>query len=416
MARCPSSVEKDVSAFFERCGLPRDTRSRCWALARGAFPNEYIEESNPQGYCSYTLCIGQDIIVQFRPTVHQLNIKLTTAAQSIYGGLAPHTRLLSIIDVPRSCSLDDFSELPHDKLMDEAVVIDDGCYSHVSLHVYSMARIPGLSVAELRASWTQSSPPLAELRCQREDIIRQFANFIIIGWKSSRSALDPTILSLSGRIGGSISWRVQEMRAHLPRRFQPAVKSALERLDDIESLPWVLTHGDVVPANIMVRNTRVALSGEVVLTGFLDWAEAEYLPFGIGFYGVEALLGEPDRDGRFSYYPEAKELRESFWLCLEAEIPELRVDHGLGNFRRKVEAAHALGVLLWHGIAFDNGKLDRVVDEERPEDAEEVRILDLFFASHAKARNKGVESERSAEPDSSRLDKPFDLGRAFPDI
>lgn len=417
MASCQSSVDDDVSNFFERCGLPEDTRSRCWDLARHAFPNEDIEETKPQGYCSYTLCVGRDTIVQFRPRVHKLDTRVTAAAEHIYGSLAPQTKLLDVMDVPTSFSPDDTSGDSHRQPEDEAVVIDDGCYkSHVSLYVYSLSRIPGQSVSELSVSSVQSSLPATMIRRQREDVISEFARFIAIGWKSARSASDPAVSILRGRVGGSIRWRLQQMLTHLPSRFHAAVRDILERLGDIESLPWVLTHGDVVPANMMVWKPQNASSREVALSGFLDWAEAEYLPFGVGIYGLEALLGESDDDGRFDYYPEAKELREHFWLRLEAEIPDLRLQNGYKGFKNNVETAHALGVLLWHGIAFDDGRLDRVVDEGNPEDAEEVRMLNLFFSRDEKALDERGKSGHVVGLDSNRLVKPLDLSGPLPDI
>lgn len=417
MAPCQSSVDDDVSNFFERCGLPGGTRIQCLDFVRRTFPNDVIEESKPQGYCSYTLCAGRDNIVQFRPTVHKLDVRVTDAAKNIYGCLAPQTRLLEVIQVPKPCSSDEVGGRSHQQLVDEAVVIDDGCFQpHTSLHAYSLSRISGLSVADMRDSWAQSPSPAAELRRERQDLISEFANFIAIGWKSARSASDPVVSSLRGRVGGSIRLRLQKMRSNLPARFQSALRDVLERLDVIQSLPWVLTHGDVVPANMMVRKSKSASSREVVLTGFLDWAEAEYLPFGVGIYGLEVLLGEPDRDGRFGYYAEAQELREYFWLRLEAEIPELKCRIGPQSFRKAVETAHALGVLLWHGIAFDDGRLDRVVDEGNPEDAEEVRILDLFFCRDEKAPDEGAQSEQSVGLDRDTLMKHLDLSRAFPDI
>lgn len=416
MAPCQSSVDDDVSDFFERCGLPRNTRSRCWDLSRRIFPDKDIKETEPQGYCSYTLGVGCDTIVQFRPAVHRLDIRVTDAAKTIYGSLSPQTKLIDVIDVPTSCSHDDVGGRSHRQPVDEAIVINDGCHkSHTSLYVYSLSRIPGRSVAELRAAWAQSSPPVAELRRQRKDVVGEFARFIAVGWKSARPASDPTVSSLRGRIGGSIRWRLQEMRANLPARFQPAVRDILERLGEIEALPWVLTHGDVVPANMMVRKSR-GTSGETALSGFLDWAEAEYLPFGVGVYGLEALLGEAAHDDRLAYYPEAQDLRDYFWLRLEAEIPELRPQSGPEGFRKNFEAAHTLGVLLWHGIAFDNGRLDRVVNEEKLEDAEEVRILDLFFARNEECRDERTAFGHKVEPDRDRLIKPLDLSRAFPDI
>lgn len=380
------------------------------------FPNGSIEEAKPQGYCSYTLSIGSGAILQFRPEVHKLDVRITTAAQSIYGSLAPQTELLDVLNVPRTCHPDETGELSRQQPVDEAVVIDDRCSkSYASLHVYSMARVPGISVAELRGSSERFTLPAAGLRSQREDVVSEFAGFVAVGWRSALPASDPTVSSMRGRVGGSIRWRLQEMQAHLPARFQPFVGNVLDQLDGIESLPWVLTHGDVVPANMMIRKPQDASSGGVVLSGFLDWAEAEYLPFGVGIYGLEALLGEHDCDGRFGYYPEAKELREYFWARLEAELPQLRLRSGPEGFREKVEAAHVIGVLLWHGIAFDNGRLDRVVDERNPDDAEEVRILDLFFSCDEEPRDEQVASAQLLRPGRNGPAKSFDIGRVVHD-
>ncbi|KAG8156673.1 hypothetical protein KVR01_013464 [Diaporthe batatas] len=417
MASGQSTAGDDATGdFFERCGLPRESCVRCWDLARHLFPDECIAETKPQGYCSYTLSVGGETILQFRPEVHRLDIRITTAAQTIYGSLAPPTKSLDVLNIRKSCHSDGIVEFSHQQPVDEAVVIDDGCSkSYASLHVYSMARIPGISVAELRASSELSTLPAAELRRRRQDVVSEFARFVAVSWSSALPASDPTVSRIRGRIGGSIRWRLQQMHARLPARFQSSVGSVLDQLDGIESLPWVLTHGDVVPANMMVQNPQDASSGAVVLSGFLDWAEAEYLPFGVGMYGLEALLGEPDCEGRFGYYSEAKELRECFWTRLEAEMPELRLRSGAEGFREKVEAAHVIGVLLWHGIAFDNGRLDRVVDESNPEDAEEVRILDLFFSCDEESRDEQLTSAHPLRPGSNGSAKAFDLGRVIRD-
>ena len=42
-----------------------------------------------------------------------------------------------------------------------------------------------------------------------------------------------------------------------------------------------------------------------------------------------------------------------------------------------VKLARDLGVLLWHGIAFDDGAINRVVQEGR--DIEEIHRLDAFL-------------------------------------
>lgn len=244
---------------------------------------------------------------------------------------------------------------------------------YISLDVVIMERVSGMSLAELRSSPTNKSLPPLQLCAQRECVVIQFAHFIAKGWANRRAASDPQVTACRGKIGRSIRWRLEAMSSHLPRRFRSAAVGILARLDDIVALPWVLTHGDVVPANVMVQSS----SDGLVVTGLLDWAEAEYLPFGVGLYGLEGLLGEMGPHGCFEYYSDQRHLRQIFWSYLEQAMPDIELASG-ASLRRIVEDAHALGVLLWHGIAFDDGRLDRVVEEGR--DLAEIRQLDLFFS------------------------------------
>lgn len=122
-----------------------------------------------------------------------------------------------------------------------------------------------------------------------------------------------------------------------------------------------MTHGDLIPANIMVVNVDdddpaeeaeeegggEGLRLRLRLGGLVDWAEGEYLPFGVGLYGLECLLGRTTVAGRFEYYPCAEELRGVFWQELEAGVPELGPGDG-GGLRARVEDARLLGVLLWY--------------------------------------------------------------------
>lgn len=350
-----------------------------------------IEEVRFQGYCSYTLFVAQDTILQFRPPVHRLDIRLAEAAREVYGTQAPRTELLGVLAGSLSPSKDFQGRDNYLAPIDEAIAIDDDDddeqKTNTSLHVYLMTKIPGISLAELITSPGQSPISLIRLQQQRETIVAQFAVFIATGWKSARSASDPIVSSLRGRVGSSIKRRLETMRSRLPQRFQPAVMDVLDRLNEIESLPWALTHGDIVPANVMVRPPQDD-TGVLVVTGFLDWAESEYLPFGVGLYGLEELLGETGADGRFSYYAEAEALRELFWSRLEAEIPGMSTRRGTPD-NKTVEVAHALGVLLWHGIAFDNGSLRRVVEEGR--DDEELWRLDIFFDRTRKIGTAGID-------------------------
>ncbi len=233
--------------------------------------------------------------------------------------------------------------------------------------------------------------------------MRAYARLSGRSWHSRRPASDPSLPSLKGRIGSSLGWRLELMGRDLPARFQPYVARIRGQLPQIEALPWVLTHGDVVPSNIMVQPAPDGLC----LTGLLDWAEAEYLPLGVGLYGAEELLGQtavpwngegayPPRGSRFVYFDDASGLREALWRELEEAMPELRTDAAL---LATVQAARDLGILLWHGIAFDDGRLDRVVQEGR--DDEEIQRLDLFLRGE-----EGYTTPPEAEDDQAGVDQP----------
>lgn len=363
----PPGEGNGVDAFFARCGFSSETRNQCWLLIRKLFPDAKVEEVKTQGYCSYTLSVGHDKIIQFRPSAHKLHMAVAEAACDAYGRLAPRTQLLTVLKptlfpLPKDYHHDFNISQP----VDEGIAMED---DHDYFDVISLERIRGISLAEFRTSFVSS-------RTHRCSVVRQFARLIMTGWTRAHQAIDAQTPRIPGRVGGSLKWRLEKMRTDLPPRFAPFVHRAWTQLDKITSLPWVLTHGDIVPANIMVAPSQDRI-GDLILTGMLDWAEAEYLPFGVALYGLEELLGETDSSGKFSYYPDQSELRALFWTQLEAEIaaggPALSK-----SVREMMDDAHVLGVLLWHGIAFDNGKLNRVVQEGR--DDEEILRLELFFA------------------------------------
>ncbi|KAH8902544.1 hypothetical protein BR93DRAFT_972609 [Coniochaeta sp. PMI_546] len=356
-ARTPLTIppiSTSIEAFFTRCGLPPAARQLCWDFIDSHYPSTAsspipVYECPNQGYCSYTLCIGDSQIIQFRPRAHQLNTTLALLAREVYGVLAPETRFLGVLPIP-----------------------SDGQQTFEPLFVYSMTCMPGVSLTDFRRNVPSRSA--GEVRLQRAILVRDFARFLSLGWKNRQpSGLGKAGLPFQGRLAGSLRLRLEMMRDKLPPRFRPIVVDVLKDLDRIEALPWVLTHGDVVSDNVMVEG-----NGGHRGTG------CEYLPFGIGLYGAEELFGQSVRswDGRgadgpqsrFAYYPEAGDLRRLFWQELEGAIPPLATDLEL---RGTVEQARLLGILLWHGFAFDDGRIDRVVQEER--DEAEVQRLDMFL-------------------------------------
>ncbi|KAK3357478.1 hypothetical protein B0T25DRAFT_450537 [Lasiosphaeria hispida] len=351
--------------FFARYRLPPETRSLCWEFSRTRYPDATFREAPSQGYCSLTLYLDHESIIQFRPSAHRIDLMITTLAQEVYEGLAPLTRLVGSLDVGDN-------------------------HSGPSLHVYFMSRIPGVSLADL---WYNSPIP-SRLPCNggQELLIKDFALLFARGWDSSLPHTASALISMKGKIGISLRWRLERMLSELPGRFHPTVAHVLNTLPQIEALPWVLTHGDLVPSNIMIESisneTDTNGPTPLRLAGLLDWAEAEYLPAGVGFYGLEELFGRttttsshngagrpyPPPDSCFTYFPAADGLRAMFWQELETAVPVLAADTLL---RETVENARLLGILLWHGIAFDDGRLNRVVQEGR--DDHEIQRLDVML-------------------------------------
>lgn len=333
MANEPKDSGVSFSQFFDRCQLPSSVKYDCDAFVRSKY-SEPVRPAPFQGYCSYTVFIGEETVVQFRPLAHKLDIGITSAACDIFGPLAPDTESL-------------------------------GELKGTGLYGFSMRRIPGVSLADLRAE-----TKFSQGRSQREQVVRDFAHFQAVAWAHARSNES---VQEKKTVGSSLRWRLELMAKKLPSRFRGIAKSILLDLPEIEALPWVLSHGDFLPSNVMVHPK----SGK--LTGLVDWTEGEFLPFGVGMYGLQELLGE-DRDGHFVYYTEAKYLRKLFWAELFASIPELSRDVRRVALIRK---AQILGIFLWHGIAFDNGKLDRAVEEGK--DDGEIERLDAFILRRTKS-------------------------------
>jgi hypothetical protein len=326
MANEQLALEASINDFFHRSGLTSRDRLDCSNFVENLYPDRPICPAICQGYCSMTVFVGNDLVIQFRPEIYRLNLQITDAAREVYGIFAPETKYLATL--PES-----------------------------GLVVYSMRRIEGISFKHFRAS----DSFIDRSTYFRMELCKDFAAFLAKSWNNDKVEGLPL-----GRVGKSLITRLKSLAEELPSRFLPAVRNVLRNLQQIEALPWVLTHGDIVAANIMIHPS----SGK--LTGLVDWAEAERLPFGTCLYGLEEILGEMTTAG-FQYHGDAEELRALFWTELQRNLPELEQQSVLDA----VKLARNLGVLLWHGIAFDNGAIDRVVQEDR--DIEEVRRLDAFL-------------------------------------
>jgi len=320
------SLAKSIVDFFSRCGLSIQDQHDCCSFTTQRFPDASVKIAPFQGYCSLTLFVNEDTVVQFRPQCYRLDMRVTDEARVLYGYLAPDTKYLATL--PTS-----------------------------GLLVYSMDRISGVSLRDFRKARDESGISY-DISVQ---LCKDFALFQSRAWdKNTQSQFE------LGIVGKSIRSRLRSLLMKLPARFRSTAGRLLRNIHQVEALPWVLTHGDITSGNIMIN----PVSGH--LLGLVDWAEAEYLPFGISLYGLEEILGEITATG-FRYHPNANDLRQLFWDELRKEILALYESHIFEG----VQLARDLGVLLWHGIAFDNGAIDRVVQEGK--DLEEVLRLDAFL-------------------------------------
>ncbi len=137
------------------------------------------------------------------------------------------------------------------------------------------------------------------------------------------------------------------------------------------ALPWLLTHGDLVPLNMMVDPTSNRL------TRLVDWAGTEVevlLPFALCLYGLEKRLGFTTST-EWTYCNRSECFRADFWPDLGGVLQALDAP----------ETARDIGELLWHGFAWDDGAIHRVVKDGH--DDEEVCRLDAFLEYGSRSGN-----------------------------
>ncbi|KAL7819781.1 hypothetical protein V8C26DRAFT_28026 [Trichoderma gracile] len=347
--------DEDIAAFFTRNGFDGKTREVCDEYARGRFPGVEATPSQTQGYCSYTLSLSRDYLLQFRPEAFMLDMDTCREVKAIYGKYAPTTTYLGEIPEISLQTFDEHVESP-------------------ALHVYLHKRIPGIPLSEFRrrgGNKTKEREAEAEERKYKRRLMRGLAKVFALGFRARQPFREDIP---QGRIGESMQWRLDLLSGLSPQDadLQRHVSEAQTHFHSIQSSDWCLTHGDLLPANILV-NPKTGR-----LTGLIDWAEAEWLPFGMALYGIEEVLGEAIVPSQgFSYCADHRELRQLFWC----EFLSLTRRRHMSNMiqMQSVEAARKLGILFWRGIAFDDGRMDRVLEEGR--DEEEMQKLRLFLGA-----------------------------------
>jgi hypothetical protein len=353
--------------FWTRFGLQEQDRGRCVDAVRETYTGCEVQEFEEQGGCSFTLLVSRSrdsdnddgvsikelninsvsYILQFRPAQYALDLRIAAVAKELYPALAPSIRALSL-DLPGSLRAYEMQRMPGtplSRLLPPSQVLDAATQQKHERLVTSLASL-------IAASYAPPKP----LRHTRAD---------------SPISDTPTILShCPGKVGSSMMHRLGKLSEELPSmELRRRTRDTLAKLKNVEAYPVVLNHGDLIPSNILVDPSTWSI------TGLVDWAEAEFLPFGTSLYSLDFLLGHPHTSSsltpQFVYFENAARLREVFWRALFDQAPEL------GKRRGDVEMMRDVGVLLWFGFAWDEGRIDRVVEEER--DGMEVVCLRAFL-------------------------------------
>ncbi|CAG9972021.1 unnamed protein product [Clonostachys byssicola] len=342
-----ASINLQIDDFFVRNEFDPQTRIACDSFAASVSCGRKCIPAQHQGYCSYTVFLPTRHILQFRPVQFKLDMQVCCEARKIYGALVPTTSYMGTVNA-------------------QAL---GGSTIRGALHVYLQDVIPGISLEALR-HMPCFSPK------HRRNLIEDLADIFATGFHHGKPPKPATNGSQSvfsrGMVGSSLAERLSLLQAlHGPE--SKYVEQVQQQAEVIESkMPWCFTHGDLVPANIMVNPD----TGH--LTGLIDWAEGEWLPLGTSLYGLEEVLGQVSADGKtFEYYEDHLCLRARFWnrfAVLAASSPPIFQPR---SFMEHVRTGRTLGILLWRGIAFDDGKIDRVVSEDR--DELEIFKLRLFL-------------------------------------
>ncbi|KAK8203477.1 hypothetical protein BKA81DRAFT_280695, partial [Phyllosticta paracitricarpa] len=364
--------------FFSRFGYTEDDRADCREALRRMLPEHELMTHKYQGYCSYTVLLlyrprrqhtitreeepppppndpfwNQSLIIQFRPVPFALNIDTARLARTIYGAFAPQVRSLGLFG----------PQTRHHN-------VHHAHSSRRPLTVTAQSLIPGIPYSAMQPYHSRLSPAQ---RTRQEALVRDFAAFLARGWRRDDGEHPP------GPLAAATPHKLHLLSRRLPSRvLRRAAEETLKRLPLLERLPLALNHGDVVPGNVMVELECCRMAGLV------DWAEAQVGPWGVPLYGLEFLLGfvwkrfgngEPTTTTwRWTYYDCAAHLRRLFWTELKGRIGELAADEKL---MQAVRVARDVGVLLWFGFAWDEGRIDRVVNSL--DDSREVCLLETFL-------------------------------------
>lgn len=365
------------TSFWERMGLRESDGVECVRAVEEVYGTGYtVKEFESQGYCSFTMVVsrtqrkeggkevpgstirmrGRSSIVQIRPPQHSLDLAIAHAARKTYGDLAPIVR----------CR---------------------GCEMPGGLKAFEMDLLNGTPFSRLQPRSQHLDPQTLR---KQANLIESLASLIAQAWPSSGTSPpspprhlradspvsdDPAWLAqCTGKVGANLVPKLEKLVCELPDRgLRARAKRTLDGMREIREYPVVINHGDLIASNVLVDHETWGI------TGLVDWAEAEWLPFGTCLYGLDQLLGfltsrceeSPCREPTFTFYDDVEALRSVFWERLVKERPDVEAR------LKDVRIMRDVGVLLWLGYAWDEGRIDRVVNEV--DDAEELVCLRAFL-------------------------------------
>jgi hypothetical protein len=354
--------------FWERMGLQEEDRNTCVSAIEKTYPGADIESYANQGYCSFTFLVTSSpkelaqgvstdhstrtsapCIVQIRPPQHWLDRSITSAAQKTYGSLTPRVRDLQ-------CSLPG-ALMAVEMDLKRGVALSQLLLRRDLIDTHTKAK--QVRLVESLASFTAQAWPNCTTetrrRCMRAD--------------SPLSDGPSWLARCTGKVGANMIPKLVKLIRDLPDPLlRERARDTLDSLMSIVDYPVVVNHGDLIPTNILVDKETWEI------TGIVDWAEAEWLPFGMSLYGLDHCLGFLEHSSStpvFRYHQGANDLKKTFWRKL------VEVKPGVKERLESVRAIRDVGVFLWLGYAWDDGKIDRVVNEV--DDAEDLARLRSFL-------------------------------------
>ncbi|EMF08053.1 uncharacterized protein SEPMUDRAFT_136875 [Sphaerulina musiva SO2202] len=338
MSPTPYSLSTSISTFLSTHSST--TRSECDSLAQSLLSSPTISPVPIQGSFSYTVVASDSQLAQFRSPTSPLDVEVLRLAREIYGG--------------------------------DVVAKTEFWGNFGGLGVYLIEKLQGVTYLEWLMKGGLGRRLDGERFERQRGLVGDFARFFAAAWKTPQTAdIAATRQTCENNL--------HLLARNLPDRFSRDILELTECLDSIfQTLPMVLTHGDLCEMNFLVDER----SGH--LTGVIDWAEAEILPFGFNLWGVENLLGYMDGNG-WNYFEGYEELRGEFWTVFygavgaeeeEGEGDGVLASEVLCQKQETIDVARRMGILFRYGFFWDEDLRKKVPVQEGDSG---MRYLDAFF-------------------------------------